>query len=115
MPFTERIKGGFYSIDKVVSRHLIGSLNPNRLYMTGIFEQDEVHYHMKDVYTLIDCLGDLGGLIEIVMFVTGILLAPISYHSYILKAISRLFTARTKNSNLFKPPKTVLKGDSLNK
>jgi hypothetical protein len=67
------------------------------------------------VYSLIDYLGDLGGLIEIIYFFCVALLRPISYHSYILKATKKLFTARTRHSNLFKPPKKILKGDQHQK
>ena len=50
--------------------------------------------HQKEVYTLIDCLGDLGGLIEIIYFTSCLLIKPISYHSFILKAISKLYIVR---------------------
>ena len=42
--------------------------------------------HERVVYTLIDALGDIGGIIEIIMILLGILLLPISKHSFYLKA-----------------------------
>jgi hypothetical protein len=83
--------------------------------VTGIFESGEKFIHSKEVYTLVDCLGDLGGLIEIIMKIACFIITPIAYHSYVLKTISKLFVARTKDSSLFLPPKTKLKGDSLEK
>ena len=71
--------------------------------------------HSKEVYTMIDCLGDLGGLIEIIMTLAGAIMGSIAYHSFVLKAISKLYTARTKYKDLFKPPKPILKGDTLEK
>ena len=44
-----------------------------------------------------------------------LIMNPIAYHSYLLKAIQKLFTARTKYSNLLKPPKRTLKGDLLDR
>ena len=70
---------------------------------------------MKDVYTLVDCLGDLGGLIEIIFFVAMTTMKPIALHSYTLKMIEKLFFAKTKDSTLFKKPRTILKGDEIEK
>ena len=67
------------------------------------------------MYSLIDCLGDLGGLIEIIMFIAALIMTPIAFHCYVLKAASKLFTARTKDGNVFLPPKMLLKGDVFQK
>lgn len=47
-----------------------------------------------------DILGDLGGVIEILMIVLGTFLYPISEHSFILKALQKLYLARTKDAKL---------------
>ena len=47
-------------------------------------------------------LGDLGGVLEVIMVCTGALLFPISEHHYTLQAAKRIFMARTKDPNLFK-------------
>ena len=60
---------------------------PNKLYESLIFESDENYVNIKEVYTFVDCLSDLGGLIEIIMVFAYMVMNPISYHSYILKAI----------------------------
>jgi hypothetical protein len=65
--------------------------------------------------TLVDVLGDVGGLVEIIFFLAIAMIKPISYHSYILKLTQKLFTARTKNSELFQHPKHKLKGEVLDK
>ena len=44
-----------------------------------------------------------------------LIMTPISFHSFVIKAVSRLYTARTKNAKLFLPPKLKLKGDNLDK
>ena len=58
--------------------------------------------NIKQVYSLVDCLGDLGGLIEIIIFMATMFNSPISYHSYILKVVSKLFVAKTKKADMFK-------------
>ena len=65
----------------------MSEVNPHELYSTIILEQGEHFVHNKSVYTVVDCLSDLGGLFEIILVATAILIAPVQYHSYILKAI----------------------------
>ena len=48
-----------------------------------------------------DLLGDLGGVTEVIMIIFGFILYPISEHSYTLKAIKRLYLARTNKNGLF--------------
>jgi len=67
------------------------------------------------VYTLVDLLGDLGGLVEIIFVGSMFLMNPITYHSYILKMIRNLFVAKTKDLSLFLDPKKKLKGDIFEK
>jgi hypothetical protein len=45
--------------------------------------------------------GDLGGVLEIFIAIFAIFVVPISEHSFILTALSRLFIARTDEQNLF--------------
>ena len=67
--------------------------------------------HERAVYGSLDLLGDLGGVTEVVMIVFGVFLYPISEHSFTLKAAKKMFKVRTKENNLFYPPR----GDKNNK
>ena len=40
---------------------------------------------------------------EVFQVVFGLLLLPISYHSFVIKATSKLFSAKSKDKTLFKP------------
>ena len=53
------------------------------------------------MYCLIDLLGDLGGVTEVIMLMFGFFLYPISEHSYVMRATSRMFLAKTKDNKLF--------------
>ena len=57
--------------------------------------------HNREVFNLLDLLGELGGVIEIFIITFGIILHPIAKHSFMLNAIKLLFKARTKETNLF--------------
>jgi len=42
-------------------------------------------------------MGDLGGVIEVLLIVFNIMFLPMAEHSFNLKAIKKLFLARTKD------------------
>ena len=51
--------------------------------------------HIK--YGFGDFLSDIGGVSELIIFCFGIFLYPLSENSFLLKAIKKLYTARTRN------------------
>jgi len=65
--------------------------------------------HTRQIYGLLDLLGDFGGVTEVIMLCFGFFLFPVSEHSFFLKATKRLFFARTADENIFKKPKRRLK------
>ena len=62
--------------------------------------------HVRRIYSLFELIGDLGGITEVVMLCFGFFLYSVSEHSFVLKAVKKLFKARTKDPNLFKRKKT---------
>jgi len=67
---------------------------------------DNVQFlHTRKVYALFDAFGDFGGIKEVIMLVIGFLMAPISEHSFIVKAISKLYLARTSQPHIFEKRK----------
>ena len=53
------------------------------------------------MYGFIDLLGDLGGVLEVIMVVAGGLLFPISEHHFTLQAAKRMFLARSSDPDVF--------------
>jgi len=64
--------------------------------------EDESIRHIRYIYNVLDVLGDLGGVTEVIMLLFGFFLFPISEHSFILQALRRLYKARTTDDSLFK-------------
>jgi hypothetical protein len=65
--------------------------------------------HGRRIYSLFDLLGDLGGVTEVIMLCFGFMLYPISEHSFYLKAITKLFIAKTSSESLFRTKKVKSK------
>ena len=57
--------------------------------------------HSRRKYGLFDLLGDLGGVLEVIMIIFGMFLYPISEHSFVIKAANKLFFARTNRNDVF--------------
>ena len=59
--------------------------------------------HERKIYGILDLLGDYGGVMQVFLILAELLLRPVSEHSFLMKAISKLFLASTVDKNLFKP------------
>ena len=46
-------------------------------------------------------MGDLGGVLELIIVSFGLLFAPISRYSFLITAAGKLFYSRTSDNNLF--------------
>jgi hypothetical protein len=56
--------------------------------------------HQRKVYDFLDLIGDLGGVFEICSEIFGFFILPISYHSFIIKALKKMFLIKTKEPSL---------------
>ena len=53
------------------------------------------------IYGFMDLLGDLGGVLEIILITFGFFMNNISEHSFYTNSISKLYMANTKDEKLF--------------
>lgn len=65
---------------------------PRKLYPDDLFLYEfSMHslksVHSRQVFNILDLLGDLGGILEIVLSIVGLFIVPISSFSYNMKAI----------------------------
>ena len=97
--------GYFYDIGNQVTRNKRRYVDPKVLYQCYVYLMNEQVKHTRAVYGLIDLLGDLGGVTEVVMIVFGFFLFPVSEHTFTIEATKKLFFASTSDDNLFEPGK----------
>ena len=76
-PFASSMNGYYYDVDRIIKRPVVAEVHPEVLYSTSMMELGEHYVHNKSVYSLVDCLSDLGGLFEIILVVTGIFIKPL--------------------------------------
>ena len=99
-PNIETYSGEFYKITEIVHRPYHPEKFPNEIFRASSYLQSEATYYEREVFNFVDLIGELGGVVEIIIIVFGILIYPISKQSFILKASNQLFKARTKDRNL---------------
>lgn len=93
--------GSFYQMGKISVRNMHSHVYPGEYLRLLFYMTPETINHQRKVYNLLDLLGDLGGVIEVIMVFFGIFLYPVSKHSFIMDASRSLFLARTKQDGLF--------------
>ena len=57
--------------------------------------------HKRNTYDLLDLLGDIGGIVEVLLICFVFVMDPISHFSFLNKAGHKLFLAKTKDNHLF--------------
>ena len=58
---------------------------------------------------MLDLLGDLGGVVEIIMLISQMLLSGSSEHSFVLKAIEKLYYVKSGDEDMFRPSEKQIK------
>lgn len=65
---------------------LISKANPNLIYILSVFLSERGVRNKRIVYNFLDVIGDMGGVLEIIMIVFGFVFYPIAEHSFIMSA-----------------------------
>ena len=92
----------FYDIDKEYAKHYpirhndASKFEKQSLYQTVICRDNTKILHERNVYGFLDLLGDLGGVLEIVLLAFGVFLSGISEFQFNIKSIQKLYKAKTK-------------------
>lgn len=55
----------------------------------------------RDSYNIMDVIGDIAGIYELIKMIFGFILYRVSEHSFVLTAIRSLFLINTEDKELF--------------
>ena len=111
----EIVEYTFYDVGQTVQYQQVPEVEAGNLFTTIIYLSDEMTFFSRQIYSILDLLGEFGGITEVVMLLSGFYLYSISEHSFVIKALQKLFIARTSNKRLFKAPKTKKQLQKLEK
>ena len=95
----------FWQIGQYIPRYNTGRDSHGK-WKKELYEQhftliSEEVTHKRTTYDLVGLLGDMGGIQGILISLLGILVVPISAHSFNVKAARKLFMARSTDKDLF--------------
>jgi len=88
-------------------RTTISEISGNSFYLSDCILLSEQIKHTRQIYGWLDLLGDLGGVTEVIMICFGFFLFPISEHSFVLRAIRKLYLVRTRKDDMFLKDETA--------
>ena len=57
--------------------------------------------HVREVYSIMDLLSDLGGVAEIILISVGSLLGSFTTHSFLLRSLKNLFYVKLDKEGIF--------------
>ena len=93
--------GNFFKIGKIIPRNARLPDHSKKIYSTNIYLSSTNKIYNRKIYDILDLIGDIGGVTEVVMMVFGVFMYPITEHSFTLLAAKRLFLARTDDPEMF--------------
>lgn len=50
----------------------------------------------RNVYNLMNFIGDIGGVVDVILLVLGIFINPFQEHSFVMKALKKLYLVKSK-------------------
>lgn len=92
-----------YVINRVWFRNPFAYINVRSLVLIDL--SNEHQFSKRVVYSYWYLFGDFGGFKEGFLIIFTFLIAPISEHSFLMKAISKLYLAKTDDRDLFESKK----------
>ena len=107
--FQQPYESFFFDIENT-DKHEYESLSLQKFFENSTIPLLEINFeisdkylmHGREVYDLITLVGDLGGVIDVFIFIFGILVNPINFHSFSIKSLKKLYIARTIDKDIFK-------------
>jgi len=73
----------------------------NAYFMINISLDTQKIIHTRQVETVLDVFGEMGGLFDFIILLTALLVSPYSEFAFNLKAIQQMYIAKTKDDVIF--------------
>ena len=105
--------GEFYDVHNVLPSKVTHKIMPKTLFNTRIWLDSTMTTSNRSIYHFLDVLGDMGGVLEILIVVFGIVCCTFSEYSFIITAANKYFNARTSNEIIFDQKDFVIETERL--
>ena len=78
VPVETTYSGDYYTVSKVIDRPFVLGKFPGEILKVSSFLQDEAIFYKREIFNILDLIGDMGGVVEIIIISVGVILYPIS-------------------------------------
>ena len=88
----------FYDFDQIASTTIGRSKQKPALdlvFSANVLIERKAMMHIRQCYSLLDMLGDLGGATEVILIIFGVIFYPINEFSFWVKAIQKFFYVKS--------------------
>ena len=99
------MSGTFYTHRRTISYEKDKDVDPLLLYESQFWLSETTEVYNRQIYGWFDLLGDMGGVTDAMVLLFSFIFCPISHHLFVIKAIQKLFYAKTKDNDLFRDDK----------
>ena len=83
-PDVANYEGSFYQLGKILATESHPDANEGMIFNMVVYLQPEGVRHRREVYNVLDLIGDLGGVMEVFHVLFGLFINPISSFAFIL-------------------------------
>lgn len=80
---------------------MIKKIEPKTLFYTRVFLHSEMTTSNRQIYHFLDVLGDLGGVLEILIVVCSVVCCSFAEYSFVIFGVNKFFNARTSTPEIF--------------
>lgn len=99
-PGEQTLDETFYQVGLSMEDNQVIEAEPGVFLREVFWIYGEAVKHKRTIYSILDLLSDLGGVLEVFLGFFGVFLYPLSEFSFYLKIAKRLYFARTKDADL---------------
>ena len=91
----------FDNSGNTIAPYNVRSVYGEKLFNVDFALSDQIKFHERSAYNLMNLFGDIGGLMGVFTFIFGLIIGPITDQSFFLKMVSLLYFGYSQEKEFF--------------
>jgi hypothetical protein len=97
LSFSSDQNGDFYQVGRIQKVDQVREKKPHEVFKEYLFIEPYQNQHFREVFSILQLLEEMGGIIEIISVISFIFLYPVNEFNFFIKAIKELYLINTKD------------------
>jgi hypothetical protein len=85
----------FFKISQIIDRPYNTGKFPGEVFKAATFLSEDATYYEREVYNVVDLIGEIGGVAEFFLILFGLVIYPFSKQSFNIENSEKLFLAKS--------------------